>query len=933
MQKIAVWYAILAIMASGQVGGMTLTLKQRQQGAATTAIEGGAAAEEAGAVAMTSVAVNAGVTSTPAVQTITTYPPSSSSAASAPTSASASVSETSRAADASSASSHSSGASASSHASSTSGQSASNASSATSASSSSSPSASASSAPEKLVNPSNRPAPAPGGMAFILPAFVIIGCIFIVWLIHNLRIYLYKIKEVEEADDTQSPDPANDKGQGSGGYNNNRGSLERGEKMMRHGERRWRKKGWKELGSGDDYTDEEAGGRYAYRERSGRGGDADEKGMYRLERRYEDEEVYRDERGRAHAHAHRRRAGDGEGQDRYDKYSRTDDWQGSRKYKQRQTTRTKSKSSSRPGEGAGSQANREEKGRSGARDVERRRSTRPGKSSSDTRDADAAKTIQGDVDLGAGNTAGHDHEDHHRHAYDRRELERYRRAPDAYEDEFDERYLDLLSMPAAEAAQQLQQMQQLQVQLGPHQYRTASRDGTPNIPSASRVPPGVKSPPNPKLTVEAPTPIDSHFPRSHGQQEPPHQQQRQQTLQGEGTRYVLGEAEDTPKRKHTARHAPLNLRARAISPPPVLSPPMNPTLFFHNGPSVTNLNALAIGAISTDGSSTDISSIAGYADRGDGREKEGISGGVEMPTIPSSADKLGSFDTSADAGAAITSRTGQAGAAVLETPRAKTIRRVGADPPRRQTADSPQHTPTAARRSARKAVPSSTPGAHLEKRASRKGTTPAPSGSPTASPAARGTLSAATLRRAAMRELQERAKAQADSRSGADDPRAAEQGRSQVSSGTERSDSTGSKSSVRPKSRVSKKEEKARGKVQEILRESWSERAVVGSVVPISGLADQGSDDDQESEGDTQGEGQGRRKEHKDEVEMYRHQKAHADIAASAAAEGRRSRAASPAHTRPLSPRYVPLPAGGVASPDGEDVGRLQGIEERFAMM
>jgi hypothetical protein len=168
-----------------------------------------------------------------------------------------------------------------------------------------------------------------------------------------------------------------------------------------------------------------------------------------------------------------------------------------------------------------------------------------------------------------------------------------------------------------------------------------------------------------------------------------------------------------------------------------------------------------------------------------------------------------------------------------------------------------------------------------------------------------------------MRELQERAKAQTALRSVNDT----------ASPGTRQNDSTHPASG--PKSRVQKKEQKARSKVQEILRESWSERAVVGSVMPISGLADNGADE--ESEDDVEGN------EHRDEVVLHRHQRAHVD------AEGKRSRATSPTHvhaqtgghTRPLSPRNVPLPAGtaGMASPGAEDVGRAQGIEQRFAMI
>ena len=162
-----------------------------------------------------------------------------------------------------------------------------------------------------------------------------------------------------------------------------------------------------------------------------------------------------------------------------------------------------------------------------------------------------------------------------------------------------------------------------------------------------------------------------------------------------------------------------------------------------------------------------------------------------------------------------------------------------------------------------------------------------------------------------MRELEARAKAIAEEQS------------------AKRSDSTGS-ADPGTKSKVQKKEEKARGKVQEILRESWSERAVVGSMAPISGLADDDSDGDDDDVFGDQRKG-------RDEVEMHHQRKAHADVAAIAAAaatpERRRSRGASPVGARPLSPRNVPLPPGGAASPGAEDVGRLGGIEQRVAAL
>lgn len=410
------------------------------------------------------------------------------------------------------------------------------------------------------------------------------------WLIHNLRVYLYKIKEVEAEEDTQSPDPS--KGAASG-------PEARGARMTKHGERKWRKRGWKELGSGDDYTDDERDEKYERYGRGHEGREGHDRGQMRHGRDYAYEYGYkdRDEGRRERKHRTRDAVEEGAGGD---KYSRVEDWQGSRKYRTRDRTRTKSTARGETTDG-GREKRDGVRGGSHSADVpkdgrlERRRSTQPGKSSSTAphgHNRDGIMQNNVDIDTGNANT-GVRHRHDHAHDYDRRELEKYRRAPDAYEDEFDERYLDLFAVPGTAAGGQTGQ---LQVQLGPHDYRTASRDGTPILPPASR---NVDSRNvNPKLTVEAPTPVDSRFPRPNTPISNPH-----------CATHMLGQADETPKRRHTARHAPLNLRARATSPPPVLSPPMNPTLFFHTGPSVTNLNAAAIGAISTDGSCTDMSSV------------------------------------------------------------------------------------------------------------------------------------------------------------------------------------------------------------------------------------------------------------------------------------------------------------------------------------
>jgi hypothetical protein len=136
---------------------------------------------------------------------------------------------------------------------------------------------------------------------------------------------------------------------------------------------------------------------------------------------------------------------------------------------------------------------------------------------------------------------------------------------------------------------------------------------------------------------------------------------------------------------------------------------------------------------------------------------------------------------------------------------------------------------------------------------------------------------------------------------------------------------------------------KARGKVDEILRDSWSERAVVNPAGPVE-------DDDDEEEVEVEVEEREVEVEERtkpavkavsvprDEAELA-HARSRATSPTPTPVKPTSARpispppatATSPSAARPLSPRKTHVST--IPNVDSEDINKLQGIEQRMALM
>ncbi|KAI9635546.1 uncharacterized protein MKK02DRAFT_44236 [Dioszegia hungarica] len=754
---------------------------------------------------------------------------------------------------------------------------------------------------EELESPLPKPNYAPGGMSFILPAFAIIALIFIIWLVVKTKEYIWKLKEAEEKADTQSPDP----GALSGHVLPKTGAAPARATTGLGG--KWKKKGWKEL-----------------------------------ESESEDEKPYSRHEGRER-----------------DPYSRVGEWQGSRKYRSRERGGSRD---ARHGEG-----HRDERGRYGRLDVrdedydhdhgrprehhhrERRPSRRdrereveryrepatrsphperarptyeadpspphrkPSASAPTAPLAPAPPPPALPLDRGVSKKdkkdraeewikSGKEYNDTRHHMSERRELGRDHgtgdakgkgKVPDAYEDEYAARYAEQhnfsLAPPAAGEGGRLPPLTHLAVQMGPAAYKAA---GAAPV-EAARPAPEANAPParEPRSQASA----DKHQASTASSTAKLIRRERSSRKPAPASAPIS--ANPSAESSSSAHEdVPAYMRARAISPPPILSAPHHPTLFFHNGPSTTQLVPLA-----TYDSGTDLESM--YSARPSPMPDTEPS---RMPDVPSTADKL--------------EQTPAGPPRTVRNPQTSDSSRLVARTPTRTKSHDPS-------------VPPDSPSAGGSRTAALR------------TPVRRGTDGGKTTGRATptIRLIESRG---SSIKRGGETPDLSKTSGLTPKKHSKRLAPAPTPSST-PEStrrvRAQRKELKARGKVDEILRDSWSERAVVNPAGPVE-------DDDDEEEVEVEVEEREVEVEERakpavkavpvprDEVEL-----AHA-----------RSRATSPTPTpvKPMSARPISPPPATTASPsaarplsprkthvstipnvDSEDINKLQGIEQRMALM
>lgn len=775
----------------------------------------------------------------------------------------------------------------------------------TSTSASSNPSAT--SLAEQLESPLPKPNYAPGGMFFIIPAFVVIGLIFIIWLIHKTKEYIWKLKEAEEAADTQSPDPAKGGGEFAAGVAIPKASKATERKTMGG---KWKKKGWKEL---DSASEEEKYNRREARRQSdrySRVGEWQGSRKYRSREREEDygrrrerDESHRDGRGRYG----RLEAHDEEHPERECDYERRDHRERRRDGHERRSSRN------RPSSHDYSTHDYPDRPRSSRHDAppslpplptlqasapasvppapQPQPSAPPsapaqplarGLSKKEKSDR-AAEWIRGEKE----------YNDSRHHISERREIARDRaeegqgkdkgkeKVPDAYEDEFKERYaaaqqFHLIQPVTSEGQVGGQGQEKLLVQMGRTEPLQPNRAGQAGEGGQAK-------------TVAA----DQHVRMADSQ--PVQGQKPAEKTPASSTPQAQKQPEHVTKASGTPAHGdiPAYMRARAISPPPILSPPHHPTLFFHNGPSTTQLVPL-----STYDSGTDLESmISGRPSPLSGSEEAEHEHG-RMPSVPSTVGKL---ERSASADPSRTSKMATAGLTVRT-------------PTRRKSHD-PYTAPSTPSRTEALLTPT------------RRGTTDGHKTAGRTTPTIRliesrgGSVRRSTAPGSATPDL---------SRTSGLTPKKY----SKRLSAAPHTPSSTPESTRRV--RAQRKELKARGKVDEILRESWSERAVVSP-------ADGSVDDDEEEEV----EEKPRRpdvihtlekvtKAPKDEVEVAHARRAVSPPPPPAPA----APATSPAKVRPagsatapLSPRKAAGQGTSMPRVESEDIRQTQGIEQRMALM
>lgn len=706
-------------------------------------------------------------------------------------------------------------------------------------------------------------------MAFILPAFVVVGLIFIIWLIHKTKEYIWKLKEAEEAADTQSPDPA----AGPGGDRLAKAAMPKpGDKTTKSGlGGKWRKKGWKELDSGSEGEkwvergEGRAGDRYSrvgewqgsrkYRSRD-RGGARDrdwedeghreggERGRYgRLDvNDHDDDNGHDQDRNRRRSH-------------RYEE-------------SERRTSRRHRESDTLPMDEERSRPRSRHESRSGHRPHSPAPSHAPSRVSRKEKKNRAEEWIRND----------NQYADGRHHSPDRRELAQHHemrdgqgkgkgRAHEAYDYESEGRYIDTqqfnLMPPVALAPVVGREPAKLEVQMGPPGFKTPTSGTSVGVATAI-ISASAKGGSKPE------TPEGKPLQRTKTSRKPaPDSQTDTPTA-------------STPVKKSSTPHedVPAYMRARAISPPPILSPPLNPNLFFHTGPSAQ------LAPMSTYDSATDLESmisaqptpIPGTGDAGDHGK---------MPSIPSTAEKL---ERSATAGPGRTVRKAQTPNVSRTPTRTKSHDPAAATPTTTPARTEALRTPVRRGTDGAKSISKATPTIRLidsgRGSISRAGQTPNLSKTSGLTPKKYSKRLAPATTPSFTPETTRRVRAQ-------------------------------------------RKDLKVRGKVDEILRESWSERAVVSTVdTPDDSDDEEEMEDVEDEEVAVLEETKPSSKVPKDEVEM-----AHIRAASPTSRPAAPGHMASPTKRMSVeaaSPRKV---GGTIPGVDSEDIRKLQGIDQRMALM